>query len=227
MTTHTNYILTILIALLFCSCGQQKNDTVDNNANQTAQTDSAKLAPKELTNLLDAISSQLRIQRLSKLTPHIENVLRFEYRITFLPGGCGSTNNGQGVLFSIVLSNYIRDTLITHFKGIHFGYAKKRPQFKIDTIFKTIDVDVPFDIYSDFTDIAYGAYLDDQVEYHPTGDATPDDFFIERHFNDYKFGTPKVDYKLIIKGQARSGNFNDMLKYGMEFAGFEWKKNYR
>lgn len=42
-TTNTNYLLAILTTLIFCSCGQQKQNTIDKKVDPLILTDSAKL----------------------------------------------------------------------------------------------------------------------------------------------------------------------------------------
>lgn len=86
MTTHSNYIWTILTTLLFCSCGQQKNETVDNNADQNAQTDSAKL------------------ERYFQWTEKMDYIKAYDYDLSVLP--TTEKNRDTVMLFNFLTTNY-------------------------------------------------------------------------------------------------------------------------
>ncbi len=86
MTTHINYILTILTTLIFCSCGQQKGDTVTNNIDQTTLTDSAKF------------------EQYFQWTEKVEYIKAYNYDLTVLP--TTERNRDTIMLLNFLTANY-------------------------------------------------------------------------------------------------------------------------
>jgi len=86
MKTHTNYILTILTTLFFCSCGQQKSDTVANDINQTSLTDSAKF------------------EQYFQWTEKVEYLKAYNYDLSVLP--TTEINRDTIMLLNFLTTNY-------------------------------------------------------------------------------------------------------------------------
>lgn len=86
MTTRTNYILSILTTVIFCSCGQQKNGIVNNNADHITPTDSAKF------------------EQYFQWSEKIEYIKTYNYDLTVLPKT--EKNRDTVLLLNFLKTNY-------------------------------------------------------------------------------------------------------------------------
>jgi hypothetical protein len=86
MKTRANYILTILSTAIFCSCGQQKKETVDNKVDPETQTDSAKF------------------EQYFQWTTNIDYIKAYEYDLSVLPST--EKNRDTVMLLNFLTANY-------------------------------------------------------------------------------------------------------------------------
>jgi hypothetical protein len=95
MKTLANYIATVLMTVFFCSCGQQKKETVDKEADHQILTDSAK------------------IEQYFQWTSNIDYIKAYEYDLSVLPSL--EKNRDTVMLLDFLITNFDIVKLFTDF----------------------------------------------------------------------------------------------------------------